>query len=149
MKNAGEYHDLHVQSNTLLLDDVFENFRNMCLEICKFDPVKFLATPGLAWEAALKNTKVKSDLLNDFKMLSMVEKEISGGICNSIYQHAKANKEYKKDYFQNKESSYIHYWDVNNLYGWAMSQKLPVNKFELIKHTSQFNKDFIKNYNEE
>ena len=54
-----------------------------------------------------------------------------------------------KDYDKNKESSYIQYWDVNNLYGWAMLQKLPVNNFEWIKDTSQFNEDFIKNYNEE
>ena len=54
-----------------------------------------------------------------------------------------------KDYDKNKESSYIQYWDVNNVYGWSMSKKLPVNNFEWIKDTSQFNKDFIKNYNED
>ena len=82
-------------------------------------------------------------------MLLMVEKGIRGGICHSIYQYAKANNKYMKDYDKNKESSYIQYWDVNNLYGWAMLQKLPVNNFEWIKDTSQFNEDFIKNYNEE
>ena len=82
-------------------------------------------------------------------MLLMVEKGIRGGICHSIYRYAKANNKYMKDYDKNKESSYLQYWDVNNLYGWAMSQKLPVNNFEWIKDTSQFNEDFIKNYNEE
>ena len=82
-------------------------------------------------------------------MLLMVEKGIRGGICHSIYQYAIANNKYMKDYDKNKELSYIQYWDVNNLYGWAMSQKLPVNNFEWIKDTSQFNEDFIKNYNEE
>ena len=82
-------------------------------------------------------------------MLLMVEKGIRGGICHSIYRYAKANNKYMKDYDKNKESSYLQYWDVNNLYGWAMSQKLPVNKFEWIEDTSQFNKDFIKNCNEE
>ena len=82
-------------------------------------------------------------------MSLMVEKGIRGGICHSIYQYAKANNKYMKDYDKNKESSYLQYWDVNNLYGWAMSQKLPVNNFEWIKDTSQFNEDFIKNYNEE
>ena len=82
-------------------------------------------------------------------MLLMVEKGIRGGICHSIYQYAKANNKYMKDYDKNKELSYLQYWDVNNLYGWEMSKKLPVNKFEWLKVTSQFNKDFIKNYNEE
>ena len=82
-------------------------------------------------------------------MLLMVETEIKGGICHSIYQYAKANNKHMKDYDKNKESSYLQYWDVNNLYGWAMSQKLPVNNGKWIKDTSQFNKDFIKNFNEE
>ena len=82
-------------------------------------------------------------------MLLMVEKGIRGEICHAIHYYAKANNKYMKDYDKNKESSYLKYWDVNNLYGWAMSQKLPVNKFEWVEDTSQFNEDFIKNYNEE
>ena len=82
-------------------------------------------------------------------MLLMAEKGIKGRIRHYIYRYAKANNKYMKDYDKNKESSYLQYWDVNNLYGWAMSQKLPVNNFEWIKDTSQFNEDFIKNYNEE
>ena len=74
IKNLGEYHDLNVQSDTLLLADVFENFRNMCLEIYELDSARFLTVPGLAWEAALKKTKVKLDLLTDIDMLLMVEK---------------------------------------------------------------------------
>ena len=80
-------------------------------------------------------------------MLSMVEKGIREGICHTINRYEKANNKYMKDYDKNKESSYLKYWNVNNLYGWAMSQKLPVNKFEWIEDTSQFNEDFIKNYN--
>ena len=79
----------------------------------------------------------------------MVEKGIRGGICHSIYRYAKANNKYLKDFDKNKESSYIQYCDVNSLYGWAMLLKLPVNNFEWIRDTSQFNEDFIKNYNEE
>ena len=63
-------------------------------------------------------------------MLLMVQKGIIGGICNTIYQYAKANNKYMKDYDKNKESSYLRYWDVNNLYGWAMSEKLPIKKFD-------------------
>ena len=99
--------------------------------------------------SSFKRTKVKLDLLTDIDMLLMAEKGITGRICHSIYRYAKSNNKYMKDYDKNKESSYIQYWDVNNLYDWAMSQKLSVNNFEWIKDTSQFNEYFIKNYNEE
>ena len=79
----------------------------------------------------------------------MVEKGIRGGMCHPIYQYAKVNNKYMKDYDKNKESSYLQYQDVNNLYGWAMSQKLPLNNSEWTKETSQFDEDFIKKYNEE
>ena len=117
IKNLGEYHDLYVQSDTLLIADVFQNFRNMCLEVYEFDPAKFLSAPGLAWQAGLKNTKVKLDLLTDLDMLIMVEKGIGERICHSVYRYTKANNKYMKDYDKNKELSYIQYWDVNNLYG--------------------------------
>ena len=74
----------------------------------------------------------------------MVEKGIRGGICHAIHRYAKANKKYMKDYNKSKESSYLKYWVVNNLSDCAMSQKLPVNNFETIKNTPQFNEDFIK-----
>ena len=149
IKNLGEYHDLYLKSETLLLADVFENFRKMCLKIYQLDPAKSLSAPGLVWQAALKKTDAKLELLTDIDMLLMVEKEIRGGICNAIHRYAKANNKYMKDYDKNKESLYLKYWDVNDLCGWAMSQKLPVNKFEWIEETSQFNEDFTKNYNEE
>ena len=114
IKNLGEYHDLYVQSNTLLLADVFENLRNICLEIYELDSAKSLSAPGLGWQAALKKTKTKLDLLKDINMLLTVEKSIRGGICHSIYQYAKANNKYMKDYDKNKESSHLQYWDVNN-----------------------------------
>ena len=82
-------------------------------------------------------------------MLLIVEKEIREGICHSIYWNPKTNNKYMKDYYKNKESWYLQYWDVNNLYRWTMSQKLLVNNFEWIEDTCQFNKDFVKNYNEE
>ena len=149
IKHLAEYHDLHLKSDTLLLTDVLENFRKICLKIYHLDLVKFLSAPGLAWQAAFKKTEVKLELLTDIDMLLMVEKGIRGGICHAIHQYAKANNKSMKDYDKNKESSYLKYWDVNNLYGWAMSQKLPINTFEWIEDTSQFNEDFIKSYNEE
>ena len=82
-------------------------------------------------------------------MLLMVEKHVKEGICHSIYRYVKANNKYMKDYEKIKESSYIQYWDVNNLFGCVMSQKLPVKIFEWIKDNFQFNEHFSKNYNEE
>ena len=93
---------MHFQSDSLLLADVFENFRNMCPEIYELDPAKFISAPGLAWQAVLKKTKVKLDLLTDIHMLLMVEKDIRGGICHPIYRYAKANNKYRKDYYKNK-----------------------------------------------
>ena len=121
----------------------------MCLKIYNVDPAKFLLAPGLVGQAALRKAKVKLDLLIGIDMLLMVEKGIRGGICDSIYQYAKANNKYMKDYDENKESSYIQYWDVNNFFGWAMSQKLPANNFGSIKDTFQLNENFIKSYREE
>ena len=146
----GEYHDLYLKSDVLLLADVFENFRKMCLKIFELDLVKFVSAPGLAWQAALKKTEEKKiELLAGVDMLLMIENGIRCGICYAIYRYAKANNKYMKDYDKNKESSYLNHWDANNLYGWAMYLKLPVNNFERIEETSQFNEDFIKNYNEE
>ena len=131
LKNLGDYHDLYVQSNTLLLADVFENFRNKCIEIYELDPAHFLSAPGLAWQACLKKTGVKLELLTDYDMILMIEKGIRGGICQATHRYAKANNKYMKNYDKNIESSYLTYLDANNLYGWAMSQKLPVNGFKL------------------
>ena len=80
----GECHDFYVQSNTLLLADVFENFQNICLEIYELDPARFLAAPGLAWQAALKKTKMKLDQLTHIDMLLTIEKGIRGRMCHGI-----------------------------------------------------------------
>ena len=148
LKSLGEYHNLYVQSDTLLLADVFENFRNTCLKVYELDPAHFLSLPGLAWQACLKKTNVKLKLLTDYDMLLMVEEGIRGGIRHSIHRYAKANNKYMENYNKNEESSYIQYIGANNLYGWAMSQKLPVNNFKWVEDTSKINEEFIKNHNE-
>ena len=107
LKHLGDYHDLYVQSDTLLLVDVFENFRNMCIKVYQPDPAHFLSLPGLAWQGCLQKTKVELELLTDYDMLLMVEKRIRGGICHAIHRHAKANNKYIKNYDKNKESSFI------------------------------------------
>ena len=81
-------------------------------------------------------------------MLLMVDKGIRGGICQPIHRHAKANNKYMKNYDKNIELSYLAYLDVKNLYGWGMSQKLPLHGFEWVEDLSQFKEDFIKNYDE-
>ena len=95
---------MYVQCDILWLVDVSENFRNMGINIYKLDPLKFFLAPGLALQAALKKTKAKLHLLTDIDMLLVVEKGIRGGICNAIYQYAKANNKYMKGYDKNKES---------------------------------------------
>ena len=120
----GEYHDLCVQSDTLLLADTFENFRNMCLHI---------SAPGLAWQACLKKRGVKLELTEVYDTILLIEKGITSGICQATHRYAKVNNKYIKNYNENIESSYIEYLDANNLYGWAMTQKLLVNDFKWIK----------------
>ena len=144
IKHLDEYHDLHVQCDTLLLADVFENFRDKCIEIYGIDPAHFLSAPGLAWQACFKKTKVELELLTNIDILLMVEKWIRGGICQSIHGYPKANNKYIKNYNKDIISSYLTYLDVNNLYGRAMSQKLPVSGFKWVKNLYQFNERFMK-----
>ena len=97
IKNLGEYHNLYVQSDTLLLEDVFENFRNKCLEIYKLDPVYFVSAPGLAWQACLKKTS-KIRIINRLWHAIDGWKGIRGGICQATHRYAKANNKYMKNY---------------------------------------------------
>ena len=110
------YHDLYVQSDTLLLADVFENFRDKCIEMYELDPAHFLSALGLAWKACLKKTEVELELLTDYDMLLMVKKGIRGVMCQAIHRYARANNKYMNNYDKNIESSYLMYLDANNLY---------------------------------
>ena len=101
--------------------------------------------------ACLKKTNLELEVLTDYDMLLMVEKGIREGICHSIHRYAKANNKYMQNYNNNEELSYIQYLDTNNLYGWAMSKKLPVNGFKWLdtsETSNKINEDFIKNYDE-
>ena len=110
--------------------------------------VIFLSAPGLAWQAYLKKTGIRLELLTDTDMLLMVEKGIRGGICHSIHKYLKVNNKYMKNYDKNIESSHLKYLDANNLYGWAMPQKLSVNSFEWVEELFEFDVHFIKNFDE-
>ena len=112
---------------------MFEKFRNMRLEISELDTIYSVSAPGLAWQASLKKTEVKLELITDYDMLLMIEKGIRGGICQATHRYAKAINKYMKKYDKNNESSYLKYLDANNLYGWPMSQKLLVNGFKWVK----------------
>ena len=96
IRNLGEYHDLYVQTDTSLLADVYGKFRNKCIEIYGLNPSYFLSAPGLAWQACLKKTEVKLELLTDINTLLMIEDGIRGGICQSVHRHAKTNNKYIK-----------------------------------------------------
>ena len=148
IKNRGVYHNLYVQSDTLFVADVFENFRDKCIKIYELDPAHFLSAPGLAWQACLKKTDVELELLTDIDMLLMVEKGIREGICQAIYRYAKANNKYMNNYDKIKITSYLMYLDANTLCGWAISQKHAVTGFKWVEDLSQFNEHFIKNYEE-
>ena len=147
INNLGEYHYLYVRSDTLLLADIFENFRQSCLRNYELDPAHFVSLPGLAWQACLKKTNVELELLTDYDMLLMVEEGIREGICHAIQRYAKANNKYMNDYDRKKKPSYIQYIDANNLYGKAMTEKLPVRGFRWMDDISKIDEDFVKDYN--
>ena len=98
LRNLGNYRDLYVHSDTLLLADVFENYRNKCIENYELDPTHFVSAPGLACQACLKKTGVELELLTDNDRLLMVEEGIRGGMCQAVYRYAKANNKYMKNY---------------------------------------------------
>ena len=134
MKTLQDYHDLYNVTDALLLADVFENFRNVCMENYKLDPAHYFTSPGLAWDACLKITDVELELLSDIDMLLMIEKGIRGGVSMISNRHAKANNKYMGESFiDTMISIYIMYLDANNLYGWAMSKPLPTHGFKWMK----------------
>ena len=98
IKKLGKYHDLFVKSDTALLADIFENFRDKCLDINKLDPAYYLSAPGLSRHSCLKKTGVKIELLTDNNMLLQFEKGICGGIATAVHKYAKANNKYMKNY---------------------------------------------------
>ena len=131
MKTFKDYHKLYNETDVLLLADVFENFRNLCLKIYRLDPVYYYTAPGLAWDACLKMTNINLELLSDPNMLLMFEKGIRGGISIISNRYGEANNKYMgKSFNKNKLSKYLMYLDANNLYGSAMSEKLPIHSFK-------------------
>ena len=130
LKTMGDYHDLYLKSDILLLADVFENFRKTCLQYYKLDPCHYFTSPGLSWDAMLKMTDIKLKLTVDIDMFQFIEKGLRGGVSYIANRYGKANNKYMKQYDEKAPSKYIMYLDANNLYGWAMSQYLPTGGFK-------------------
>ena len=135
MHSLRDYHDLYQETDVLLLADVFEEFRDVCLKNYQLDPAWYYTSPGLAWDACLKMTQVNLELLHDQDMLLMVEKGIRGGVSMISTRQGIANNKYMEEYDPSLPSKHIIYLDVNNLYGWAMSKKLPTHGFRWMKQT--------------
>ena len=133
LKDLGEYHDLYLKTDVILLANVFEAFRKVCLKNYELDPAHFYTAPGLAWKACLKKTRIRLELLLDPDMLLMFERGIRGGITQSVNRWAKANNPYMGSEFNpDHPTKYLQYLDANNLYGWAMSQPLPTGGFRWV-----------------
>ena len=128
-QNLGDYHDLYVTTDALLLADVFENLRKVCQEKYGLDPAHYYNAPGLSWDALLKKTGVELDLLTDLDMHLFIERGMRGGISMVSKRYAKANNPLVEGYNPNEPTNYIAYLDANNLYGWAMSLPLPKSNF--------------------
>ena len=145
IKNMGEYHDLYLRTDVILLANVFESFRRVCLDNYELDPSHFYTAPGLAWKACLKKTGVRLELLKDPDMLLMFENGIRGGITQSVHRWAAANNSYMGfEYDSSKPNEYLQYLDANNLYGWAMSQPLPTGGFRWVEVRKDWNpKDIV------
>ena len=130
IRDLGDYHDLYLRMDVVLLSNMYEAFRDTYLRHYSPDPVHFYTSPGLAWKACSKHTRIKLELLTDPEMLLMFEQGIRGGITKAVRKYAAANNPYMGDKFDpNEDTTYLQYLDANNLYGWAMSQPLPTGGF--------------------
>ena len=144
IKNMGEYHDLHLKTDVLLLTDIFEKFRDVCIQDYGLDPVYYYTLPKFAFDAMLKLTGVEIDLVYDQDMYEMIETGLRGGMTQTTCKKVEANNIYMDDDFdESTESSYINYFDANNLYGLAMIQKLP---YKNLKWDTTITEDDILNY---
>ena len=120
------------------LADVFEKLTGTRLKYYGLDPCHYFSSPGLSWDAILKMTGVKLEKISDIDKDLFIEKELRGGISYTAKRYAKANNKYMNYYDSKKQSTFISYLDMNNLYGWTMSEYLPYCKFEWLKNIDEF-----------
>ena len=133
IKDMGDYHDHYLKKDVLLLADVFEKFIDTCLKFYGLDPCHYFSCPGLSWNAMLKMTGVKLEKITDIDKYLFIEKELREGISYIAKKYAKANNKFINDYDPKKPSTFITYLDMNNLYGWAMSEYFPYGRFKCSK----------------
>lgn len=132
IKSLGEYTDLYLKTDVLLLSDVFEKFRQTCLHHYQLDPAYYITAPSLSWDAMLLYTGIKLELINDVEIYEFLEKGIRGGLAQCSLRYAKANNKYLPSYDASQRSTYLIYLDCNNLYGYAMTKKMPISEFRFL-----------------
>ena len=140
INKMGDYHELYLKKYVLLLACVFEKFISTWLDYYGLDLCHYFSSLGLSWDAMLKMTKIKLDLISDIDMHLFIEKGTRGGISYIAKRHSKANNKYRECCDSSRESIDITYLDANNLYGQAISHNLPYSGFKWLnqKETSDF-----------
>ncbi|KYN27849.1 hypothetical protein ALC57_02745 [Trachymyrmex cornetzi] len=139
VETLGDYSDLYLKTDVLLLADVFENFRDTCIESYGLDPAYYYTLPGYTLDAMLKYTGIRFELLTDIDMVMFVERGVRGGLSQCSHRYAQANNKYNaSSYDPSEPSTYLMYFDMNNLYGWAMSESFPYGEFQWVDDIERF-----------
>ena len=139
----GNYHDHYLKKDVLLLADVFEKFIDTCMKFYGINPCYYFSSPGLSWDTMLKITGIELGKISDIDKYLFIENELRGGISYIAKIYAKANNKYVKVYDSKEPSKFITYLDMNNLYGWGMSDYLPYGGFKWLKNVDGFDVTLI------
>ena len=142
-KNLTDFHNVYVLSDTVLLADVFENFRNLSIKQYRLDPAHFVSLPSYTLDACLLKCKVKLELITDPSIFCFIESGLRGGLCKVTCRHAKANNPLLENYNSNHETSYISYVDCNSLYASVMTKCLPTGGFRFLDKNEIESIDFM------